>query len=321
MNLCVTLNPCLDKTLVVPPWTPGEHQVRGRSFSQVVGGKGVNVARALRRLSHPAQPALFLGGELGQLCHRLLREQDGFEPLVTWTQSPTREILTLRTEDTANQTAFFDPNPTILPGERDEFAAKLVAAFAAGVTWCVMSGSSPCRATDDLYATLVRQARKKGVSTLVDTYGDCFGMALAAVPDVVKLNRQECEQALGMQLDSPQSMREALQRIRDTGVRYVAVTCGPLGMAAAWDQHVTAWKPPAIELVNPIGAGDAMTAGLVDALSRGDEPSRSFRWAMACAVASVEHWVACDFQRCEAEAMLPRIVECPLAELAVRTNP
>ena len=277
MNLCVTLNPCLDKTLVVPPWTPGEHQVRGRSFSQVVGGKGVNVARALRRLSHPAEPALFLGGELGQLCHRLLREQDGFEPLVTWTQSPTREILTLRTEDTADQTAFFDPNPTILPGERDEFAEKLIAAFAGGVTWCAMSGSSPCRATDDLYAILVQQARTKGVSTLVDTYGDCFRPALEAVPDAIKLNRQECEQALGMHLDSPQSIRDALRRIRDTGVRYVAVTFGPLGMAAAWDQFVTAWKPPAVHLVNPIGAGDAMTAGLIDALSRGDEPSLAFR--------------------------------------------
>ena len=81
------------------------------------------------------------------------------------------------------------------------------------------------------------------------------------MPDVVKLNRQECEQALGMALDSPQSIREALQQIRHAGVRYVAVTFGPRGMAAAWDEHVAAWKPPAIKLVNPIGAGDAMTAG------------------------------------------------------------
>jgi hypothetical protein len=148
-----------------------------------------------------------------------------------------------------------------------------------------------------LYGILVRHARQKGVSTLVDTYGECFRAALEAVPDAVKLNRHECEQALGLKLDSPQSIREALQRIRDAGVRYVAVTCGSLGMAAAWDQNVAAWKPPAVHLVNPIGAGDAMTAGLIDALSRRDEPALAFRWAMACAVASVEHWVACDFQR------------------------
>lgn len=317
MNLCVTLNPCLDKTLVVPPWKPGEHQVRGRAFGQVVGGKGVNVARALRRLGCETQPAMFLGGELGQLCHRLLQEQDGFAPIVTWTQAPTREILTVRTEDTADQTGFFDPNPAILPRERDELAAKLAQVFAGGAAWCAMSGSSPCRVTDDLYALLVRHARAAGVRTLVDTYGDCLNLALEAVPDVVKLNRQECEQALRTELDSSEAIRAALRHLREYGIAFVAVTFGARGMAAAWDECVAAWKPPAIKLVNPIGAGDAMTAGLIDALFRGDEPSHAFRWAMACAVASVEHWVACDFQRDEAETMMPRLIECGLEELVI----
>ena len=264
-----------------------------------------------------AQPALFLGGEVGQLCERLLREQDGFAPTVIWTQSPTREILTVRTENTSDQTAFFDPNPAILPHERDELAEQLAHVFAAGVAWCAMSGSSPCRVTDDLYALLVRHARAAGVRTLVDTYGDCLNLALEAVPDVVKLNRQECEQALHRELNSLGAIRAALQQLRQCGVAYVAVTFGSRGMAAAWDEFVAAWKPPAIHLVNPIGAGDAMTAGLIDALSRGDEPSRAFRWAMACAVASVEHWVACDFQRDEAEAMMPRLIECGLEDLVI----
>lgn len=315
MNLCVTLNPCLDKTLVVPAWTPGDHQVRGRSFGQVVGGKGVNVARALRRLGQPAQPATFLGGELGQLCHRLLQEQDGFAPVVTWTQAPTREILTVRTEDTAEQTGFFDPNPTILRSERDDLAEQLGERFAAGVAWCAMSGSSPCRETDDLYAALIARARQAGVRTLVDTYGDCLHLALAAGPDVVKLNRQECEQALGTRLNSPAAIRAALQQLRGTESICAVVTFGPGGVAAAWGEFVAAWKPPAVQLVNPIGAGDAMTAGLIDALSRGDDLPSALRWAMACAVASVENWVASDFQRDAAEAMMPRLTECGLEEL------
>ena len=81
MNICVTLNPCLDKSLVVPPWRPGEHQVRGSRIELVVGGKGVNVARGLARLGQPARPALFLGDEIGQLCDRLIRQQDRFDPL------------------------------------------------------------------------------------------------------------------------------------------------------------------------------------------------------------------------------------------------
>ncbi len=315
MNLCVTLNACLDKTLVVPRWTPGEHQVRGRAFSQVVGGKGVNVARALRRLGHAARPALFLGGELGQLCLRLLREHDGFAPLVTWTESPTREILTVRTEDTADQTGFFDPNPAIELHERDALAEQLAGEFAGGVAWCAMGGSSPCPATDDLFATLVHRGRAAGVRTLVDTYGLSLNLALDAAPDVVKVNRRECEQALGIELSAPGAIRAALQQLLATGVTYAAITFGPRGMAAAWEGALVAWRPPPVELVNPIGAGDAMAAGLIDALSRGVDPSRAFRWAMACAVASVQHWGAGEFQRDEAEIMMPRLVECGLDEL------
>ncbi|MFO0950443.1 MAG: hypothetical protein U0835_04690 [Isosphaeraceae bacterium] len=43
MILSVTLNPCLDKTLTVPPWKPGD-SVRGTAVREVVGGKGNNVA-------------------------------------------------------------------------------------------------------------------------------------------------------------------------------------------------------------------------------------------------------------------------------------
>ncbi len=161
MNISVTLNPCLDKSLVVPPWRPGEHQVRGTSYGHVVGGKGVNVAHGLVRLARPVRPALFLGGEIGQLCHRLLRQQDGFDPIVAWTAAATREILTVRTADTAEQTAFFDPDPEILAAERDDLAQQLKATFDSDVAWCVMSGSSPCEATDSLYATLVQQAHRR----------------------------------------------------------------------------------------------------------------------------------------------------------------
>ena len=72
MILCVTLNPCLDKTLTVPRWRPGD-SVRGRTVRELVGGKGNNVARALARLGRAARPVTFLGGAVGTHCRDLLR--------------------------------------------------------------------------------------------------------------------------------------------------------------------------------------------------------------------------------------------------------
>src|SRR5579864_2748060 len=98
MILCVTANPCLDKTLTVPPWQPGD-SVRGLTVRAVVGGKGNNVARALACLGHaPVHPVTFLGGKIGDYCEELLRRDEGLKPLVTRTMAPTRVILTVRTE-------------------------------------------------------------------------------------------------------------------------------------------------------------------------------------------------------------------------------
>src|SRR5487761_2041481 len=108
--LCVTLNPCLDKTLTVPAWRPGDN-VRGVAVREVVGGKGNNVARALARPGRASRPVTFLGGAVGARCEELLRRQDQFDPLIASSLAPTREILTVRTEGTPDQTAFFDPDP------------------------------------------------------------------------------------------------------------------------------------------------------------------------------------------------------------------
>src|SRR5438552_1995743 len=118
MILCVTLNPCLDKTLTVPAWRPGD-SVRGQSLREVVGGKGNNVARALSRLGRSARPVTFFGGPLGDHCAAMLRIDDGLDALVIPTSAPTRTILTVRTEGTAEQTAFFDPDPAISEGEAE----------------------------------------------------------------------------------------------------------------------------------------------------------------------------------------------------------
>ena len=129
MILCVTLNPCLDKTLTVPAWRPGD-LVRGTGVRDVVGGKGNNVARALLRLARKPRPVTFLGGTVGSHCELLLRTDDALDPIVVATESPTRVILTVRTESTPEQTAFFDPNPEITPEEADELASRVEAQLA-----------------------------------------------------------------------------------------------------------------------------------------------------------------------------------------------
>ena len=191
MILCVTLNPCLDKTLNVPAWQPGD-SVRGLAVREVVGGKGNNVARALSRLGREARPITFLGGPVGAHCHDLLLEDDDLEPLIIATAAPTRVILTVRTEGSPDQTAFFDPDPAITPAESDALFRSVEATLAAGtVDALTLSGSSPSPTTHGLYSDLIALARSRKVPVFLDTYGPALDAIWGFWPDAIQLNRRE----------------------------------------------------------------------------------------------------------------------------------
>ena len=293
MIVCVTLNPCLDKTLTVPRWSPGDN-VRGVSARDVVGGKGNNVARALTRLGRPARPATFLGGPIGTLCEDLLRRDDGLDPLVTPTGSPTRVILTVRAEgDEPPATAFFDPDPAISEEEALACYNRVEGALIVGdVEALTLSGSSPSPTTHGLYADLIALARGRRVPVFLDTYGPALRGIWGFWPDVIQLNRREAAAHLGRPDPSEADLFALLGGWIRHGVKLAVVTDGPGPVLAVGPGHRWRATPPAITPVNPIGSGDCLLAGLVDGWLARRDPEAVLRRGIACAVANALVWDA-----------------------------
>ena len=296
MILCVTLNPCLDKTLSAPPWAPGDN-IRGLALREVVGGKGNNVARALRRLGREARPATFLGGAVGDRCEALLREAEGFDPLVVRTAAPTREILTVRAEGTPD-TAFFDPDPAIAREEAEALLNKVEGALAVGgVEALTLSGSSPSAATHGLYSEMIALAKARAVPAFLDSYGPPLEAIWGFWPDAIQLNRREA----GLLLKTPHPTDADLDRLLGRwvgrGVRTAIVTDGPGPVHARLGRHTYRATPPPIDPVNPIGSGDCLLAGLVDAHLSGLGPEATLRRAVASAVANALVWDAGGIDR------------------------
>ena len=168
MILCVTLNPCLDKTLTVPAWKPGD-LVRGVRFARWLAARE-RVARALKRLGRTARPVTFLGGFVGQYCGELLGRDDGLDPIVVATSAPTRVILTVLTQSTPDQSAFFDPDPAISVAEAEALVDRVQRALAEpGVSAMTLSGSSPAPATHGVYSDLISLGRTRRIPVFLDT--------------------------------------------------------------------------------------------------------------------------------------------------------
>jgi 1-phosphofructokinase family hexose kinase len=315
MILCVTLNPCLDKTLTVPAWRPGE-AVRGRSVRAVVGGKGNNVARALSRLGRAARPVTFLGGAVGTQCRELLIDDDGLEPRAITTEAPTRIILTVRTEATPEQTSFFDPDPAVTAAEADALCGTVEAAVATGeVEALTLSGSSPTPATHGVYSELIALGRTRGVPVFLDTYGPALDAIWGFWPDAIQLNRREAAAHLHTK---PSELTDAqvvalLDSWSRHGVRCATVTNGPSPVFAKVDgRHYRAYPPP-IAAVNPVGSGDCLQAGITDAWLSRHDPEAMLRHGLACAVANALVW--------DAGAIDPGAVLKHAADIVIESSP
>ena len=292
--LCVTLNPCLDKTLTVPPWQPGDN-VRGTAIREVVGGTGNNVARALKGLGHTARPCTFLGGATGQRCELLLTRDDSLTGLIIQSQAETRTILTVRTRDTAEQSAFFDPDPAISQAEAEQLHFLVNQELKSGrVRALTLSGSSPAAATHSLYADLIRLARQNAIPVLLDTYGAALKHLGTAAPEILQLNRKEVAGQLGIPQNTitTEQIIHWLQHRVQAGTRLAVVTQGPQGVLAVTREGLWQAFPPAIEPVNPIGSGDSFLAGLTTATLNAMTTEETLKFAVACAVANALVWDA-----------------------------
>lgn len=292
MILCVTLNPCLDKTLVVPSWNPGD-SVRGTTVRQVVGGKGNNVARALKRLGRAARPVTFLGGPTGLLCEHLLRQDDQLDPIIAPTGSATRTILTVRTDDDGEPTAFFDPDPTLSPGEVDDLLKRVEQVLNDGrVEALALSGSSPSPSSHGVYSDLICMARARRVPIFLDTYGPALDAIWGFWPEVIHINRREASLMLRRQRPTDDDIFSLMARWADHGVRCGVVTNGPGEVLIRIDDRAFRSLPPTIDVVNPIGSGDCLLAGLIDGWLAEKSIENTVRHGLACAVANALTWDA-----------------------------
>src|SRR5512133_2816748 len=96
MILCITPNPAIDRTLVVPKLILGNVH-RAQETILAAGGKGFNVARTIRTLGGEPFCLGFAGGHTGHLLADLA-QQEGLDAYWTWKDSETRTCTILVSE-------------------------------------------------------------------------------------------------------------------------------------------------------------------------------------------------------------------------------
>jgi 1-phosphofructokinase/tagatose 6-phosphate kinase len=283
----VTLNAAVDRTLTVPNLQTG-HRHRASASLTSAGGKGINVARALKRLESPVIATGLAGGRTGD---RIIEELAGEAILNDFVrisdESRTSTALVDPTAGTLSEV--YEWGPAVRPEELETLFDKL-HYLSRVASYVVFSGSLPRDVAADFYAEAIRDLSKRGVACVLDTEGEPLRAGVEAEPFLVSPNQREAESLVGQEFSEDEDFLVALDAIADLGARNVLITqetsCFGLFREERTLRRFRA-SIPRIEPVASVGAGDVLLAGFLAARFNDRPFDDALRQAIGCAAASV----------------------------------
>jgi 1-phosphofructokinase family hexose kinase len=283
----VTLNAAIDRTLTVPNFQPG-HRHRASASLTSAGGKGINLARALKRLDAPVIATGLAGGRTGDRIVEGLAAEALLNDFVR-IEDESRTSTAVVDPTAGTLTEMYEWGPAVQPDELETLRDKL-RYLARVASYVVFSGSLPRDVEDDFYAEAIRDLNRRGVQCVVDTEGEPLRHSVDAEPFVVSPNQREAESLVGQEFQDDEDFRMALDAIAELGARNVLISHETGCFALFREERVTRRYCASIGRIDPVaavGAGDVLLAGFLAARFNGRTPDEALRQAVGCAAASV----------------------------------
>jgi 1-phosphofructokinase/6-phosphofructokinase 2 len=280
MIVTVTPNPSIDRAVALDALIRGE-VMRATSSRIDPGGKGLNVSRAVAAMGGETRAVLPSGGLEGGLLESLCAAAGVPVDVVPISGDVRMNISVLEPDGTT--TKLNEPGPELDAAEIDALIRAALDAPAGA--WLSGGGSLPPGAPVDFYARLARGAHERGIRVAIDTSGPSLAAAVPARPTLIKPNREELSELVGIDLRTMGAVVDAARTLQRGGIRIVAVSLGVDGAIIAAGEGVFHAIAHATEVVSTVAAGDCMLAGLLFSLDAGlpasDALAEGVRWGTA----------------------------------------
>lgn len=296
--LTINLNPTLQKTLVFRDFRENEVNRCVEHYLDV-SGKGINVTRVLCQLDEPVRHLTCAGGRERDLFLAMC-SADGLD--VQWVESNAeiRSCYTIVNMEGHTVTELVEEGRQVESATEDLVARKF-DDLLDGCHTVIISGTKAPGFSGRLFPRMVKRAKDAGKLVILDLKGDDLTGSLQYHPDVIKPNFAEFVSTFSSELESgspsgrfvsehetDEALVEAVNaRMRSLHELYgcqVVLTRGGQGVLFTDGGSVMTLQVDTVIPVNPIGSGDAFTAGFAseyvrsrnaaEAVARGAECGR-----------------------------------------------
>jgi 1-phosphofructokinase family hexose kinase len=280
--LTLTANPALDHTISVDRLAFEERAyIDARSDS--AGGRGINGAGVIHAFGGEALAIFPSGGKNGKRLEGFLSAA-GFATVAVPIRQEIRTNLTI-TDRQGLSVNLNEAGPQLDRAEVGRLE-KAVEKHLEGAAWALLCGSLPPGVPSDFYARLIEMARRKKVKTLLDADGAALREGVEAGPTAVSPNQPEAERLLNRALVTRNHFLDAAARIRAMGPEMVVLSLGSRGAMGAMEGAIIEAIPPRVDVLCPIGSGDALAAAFAWSMERGGDFTDAVRWGVAAGTAS-----------------------------------
>jgi 1-phosphofructokinase family hexose kinase len=252
---------------------------RASNTARCASGKVLNVGIALNQLRAESR-VLSMVGQSDR--DDMDRELAALGTAVRWIEimAPTRTCTSILDHESGTITELVEKAGLVSEDELAQFRAAFLEE-AGGADFVVLTGSLPAGAALSFHRDLLENVH---CPVLLDTRGEELLLALEQEPLAVKPNREELAATFGKSLTGEEDLHSAMAELNHRGAQWVVVSEGGRAVWVRGGGQLYRLDPPQLaRVVNPIGCGDVLAAGIATALVRGDDLLEAARFGMTAA--------------------------------------
>ncbi|WP_027339583.1 1-phosphofructokinase [Halonatronum saccharophilum] len=284
MITTLTLNPAVDKTAKVENLRLGQLN-RIKNQRSDIGGKGINVSRAVAELGGKTKALGFIAGNNGDYISQSLKSL-GVEYDFNIVKGETRTNLKLIDTVKGQETEINEPGPKISKDDLINLEDKLLSLVREG-DFVVLTGSLPRGVPKSFYAQMIKKLKKLRIKVVLDSSAKALELAIKEKPYLIKPNLKELEKLLDRKLKNREEVIKAAYNLHINGIEIVVISLGKEGAIVVSKEGNYKVTPPQINASSTVGAGDTLVGALAFKLNEGRSLRESLIYATAASANSV----------------------------------
>ena len=306
--ITLTLNPAFDVHCSAEHFEAC-HENLAVITEREAGGKGVNISRALSMNGVPNLALLAVGDENGaDFCREL--DKDAMTYDVIELKGRIRENITIHTKDAPEtRVSFtgFDTDESLLA----KFEEKLLPTLENG-DLVTFTGRVPSGISMDAVKAFLEKIKAAGARVVIDSRSFEKDDLVQMKPWLIKPNEEEIAVYLDREINSFEDVIDGARELRESGIENVMISLGSKGALLVCEDGAYVARPPKIEALSTIGAGDSSIGGFLAAALEGNAYGEMLRRAVsygsaACLSAGTRPPVAEDVARIYDKVLIEKI--------------